>query len=180
MITKNVSDFSVNASAILDELNACGVTHIVTVPDYVQLSIHKYLEEDYLPDVSVIQCATEDEAIVIAAGLYIGGKSPVVLIQNQGLYACINNLRGMGLDASVPIFMMIGQFGREFSNLGKDSKRSSRRVVRLLEPLLDTLEVEYFRLEGPEDLGNIKKGFEFAFEKNWPTALLIGAHTAWD
>lgn len=174
------SIYSVNATSILDELKACGVTHIVTVPDFVQFSVHKYLEEGYLPDVTIVSCSTEDEAIVIAAGLYIGGKVPVVIVQNQGLYACVNNLRGAGLDAHVPIFMMVGQFGREFSNLGKNPRQSSRRMVRLLEPLLDTLEVPYWRLEGPEDTPNIRKAFQAAFEKEWPTALLIGANTGWD
>ncbi|MEH6944825.1 thiamine pyrophosphate-binding protein [Bacillus sp. JJ722] len=180
MIESNFSAYSVKASAILDELKACGITHVVTVPDYVQLSVHRFLEQGYLPEVSVVPCSTEDEAIVIAAGLYIGGKVPVVIIQNQGLYACVNNLRGMGLDSNVPIFMMIGQFGREFSNLGKDTRDSSRRVVRILEPLLDMLEVPYLCLEGPEDIGNIQKAFEISRKHQSPAALLIGAHTAWD
>ncbi|MCO4262514.1 thiamine pyrophosphate-binding protein [Pseudarthrobacter sp. MDT3-26] len=170
---------AVPGELILDELAACQITHVVTVPDFVQMSVHAKLRENYLPDVEVIHTSTEDEAVVIAAGLYLGGANPVVIIQNQGLYACVNNLRAIGLDCGLPIFMMIGQFGREEENFGQDPALSDRRVVRLLEPLLDTLEIPHLSLEGPEDIGNVRRAYELSRERSWPTALVIGVPTAW-
>lgn len=172
-------ELAVPADAILDQLAECKVTHIVTVPDFVQMSVHAKLREGYLPDVRVVPTSTEDEAIVIAAALYLGGANPVVIIQNQGLYACVNNLRAIGLDCGLPIFMMIGQFGREEANFGQDPAHSERRVVRLLEPLLDTLEVPHLRLEGPSDLANVRRAYEISRERSWPAALVIGVPTAW-
>jgi len=60
------TNYSVKASSILDELKACGVTDVVTVPDYVQASVHMALEAGYLPNVRIINCATEDEAVALA------------------------------------------------------------------------------------------------------------------
>ncbi|GFG48664.1 thiamine pyrophosphate-binding protein [Mycolicibacterium agri] len=170
---------AVRADHILDELAACNITHVVTVPDFVQMSVHAKLREGYLPSVDVIPTSTEDEAVVIAAALHLGGANPVVIIQNQGLYACVNNLRAIGLDCGLPIFMMIGQFGREESNFGHDPAKSQRRIVRMLEPLLDTLEIPIFRLERPSDIGNVRRAYETSREKSWPTALVIGVPTAW-
>ncbi len=172
-------ELSVPAEAILDELRACGITHVVAVADFIQMSVHRLLDEGYLPGVRVLHTATEDEAVVIAAGLHLGGKVPVVMMQNQGLYACVNNLRAIGLDSRLPIFMMIGQFGRESANFGRDPNESARRVVRLLEPLLNTLEIPFLRLEGPEDIGNVRRAFELSRTQSWPAALLVGVPTGW-
>lgn len=169
----------VDARAVLDQLAVCGITHVVTVPDFIQMSVHHLLADNYLPDVEVIHTSTEDEAVVIAAGLYLGGKSPVVIVQNQGLYACVNNLRAIGLDVGLPIMLMIGQFGREKENFGHSTANSTRRVVRLLEPLLDTLEIPHLPLEVPADLGNVARVFELSRERSWPAALIVGVPTGW-
>lgn len=85
-----VSAYSVPASAILKQFKACGFTHLVTVPDYVQISVHMAIEAGGLKSIQNISCATEDEAIAIALGLWIGGQRPVVVMQNQGVYASAN------------------------------------------------------------------------------------------
>ena len=171
--------FSVKASAILDELKACGVTDVVTVPDYVQASVHMALEKGYLPDVRIVNCATEDEAVAIAYGLWIGGRTPVVVMQNQGAFASANALRSIGMNAGTPIFMMIGQWGRELENLGQDPSLSKRRAVRGTEPLLDALEIPWYRLESPDDIDVIRKAFNHVFDNESPAAVLVGAHTAY-
>ncbi len=171
--------YSIKASAILDELKACGITDVVTVPDYVQASVHMALEAGYLPDVRIVNCATEDEAVAIAYGLWIGGRTPVVIMQNQGAFACANALRSVGKNARTPVFMLVGQWGRELDNLGQDPSQSNRRVVRGTEPLLDALEIPWYRLEGPGDIVVIKKAFNHAFSAESPVAVLVGAHTAY-
>jgi hypothetical protein len=49
----------------------------------------------------------------INAGLYIAGRTPMLLIQNKGVYACVNALRGIALEASVPTLMLVGQHTRD-------------------------------------------------------------------
>jgi sulfopyruvate decarboxylase TPP-binding subunit len=102
-----------------------------------------------------------------------------VIVQNQGLYAGINSLRALGLDSKVPLFFVIGQFGREFSNLGSDPRDSKRRVVFLLEPLLETLGVPSWRLEGPDDLPNIEAAWQASRDRSGPTALIVGHFVGW-
>ncbi|MHB8718139.1 MAG: thiamine pyrophosphate-binding protein [Candidatus Dormibacteria bacterium] len=168
------------ASAVLDELAACGMTHFVTVPDYVQISINHRLAEGYLPSVQVVSCATEDEAVAIAFGLHIGGKVPWLSMQNQGLFACANALRSVGLEAGVPVPILVGQWGRELSNLGHSPTASKRLVVRKTEALCDAFEMPYFRLESAEDLPNIRRAFEVGREQRIASVVLVGSHTSWE
>lgn len=175
-----ITEYSVPASVVLDELDACGMTHFVTMPDYVQISVNHRLAEGYLPHVEVVNCSTEDEAVAIAFGLHIGGKVSWLSMQNQGLFACANALRSIGLEARVPMPILVGQWGRELSNLGGDPSQSSRLVVRKTEALCEAMDIPYFRLESPKDRGVIREAFDVGRSRNVATVVLVGAHTSWD
>ena len=168
-----------SAELVVAQLRSCGVTHVVTVPDWVQISLHKHLVDGRCQDIRVVSCSSEDEAMAISGGLLIAGATPVVVIQNQGLYASVNGLRAIGIDARIPIVMMIGQFGREEGNLHEDTQQSTRFIVRLLEPLLDTLGIPYFPLGKESDLANIQKAFDLARKEETPTAVITEGFLGW-
>lgn len=170
---------AIDPREVVDRLVAAGVTDFVSVPDWVQLSINRLIDQGYAPSIRSIYCATEDEAFAIAAGLHIGGRTSVVSIQNQGLYAGLNNLRALGLDAHIPLVMLVGQFGREQENLGQDPRRSRRIVVSRLEGLLDHMGIESFRLDGPSEYDVIDAAYTHANETSSPAAVIVGAVTSW-
>lgn len=174
-----LSRYSVSARAILDVLREKQITHVTTVPDYAQLSLQMRLEESYLPGTRVMRCCTEDQAVECAVGLWIGGRKAVVIMQNQGFYAAVNSIRAVGIDAKLPLVLMIGLWGREFSNLGQDPRTSRRRAVAMLEPMLDTLGIRHWRMESAVELGNIGAAIDYAYSESSTVALLVGAYTAW-
>ena len=100
-------------------------------------------------------------------------------MQNQGLYNCVNTLRAVCLDAHIPLVFMVGQFGREYSNLGQDPRQSRRTMVRVLEPMLDALGVPHVRLERPADLGRLDEAYRMAQEKSTAAIAIVGAPMAW-
>jgi sulfopyruvate decarboxylase TPP-binding subunit len=163
--------------AVVNQLLDCQVTHVLTVPDYVMLSVYRAIEARSAP--KLIYTCTEDEAVTMSAGLHIGGARPVVMMQNQGLYASLNAVRAIGLDARLPLFMLIGQFGREFSNVGRPRADSSRLLVRNCERLLEALDIPYFACEGDDDIAQIGRAYRLAQERQGPTAALVGTYTAW-
>ncbi|MGH9847960.1 MAG: hypothetical protein ACREEM_55445, partial [Blastocatellia bacterium] len=71
---------AVDAQALLDAMRSAGITHVLTVPDTHQRTLPALLAETDTP--KLITVCTEDEAIGINAGLYIGGARPMLLIQN--------------------------------------------------------------------------------------------------
>lgn len=93
------------ARALLD----CGVTHVLWIPDSElgtwdgALSAAKGLE--------LIRVCREGEALAVAAGLYLGGKRPVVVIQCTGLFEAGDALRNVVHDLKLPLFMVIGLRG---------------------------------------------------------------------
>ncbi len=175
----DLNDFSIPASNILKSMQEARIDFVTTVPDFIQLSVHAQLESGDT-GIKYVRCTTEEQATTTAAGLIIGGKRPLTIIQNQGFLACINAVRGAGLDAGLPIVYMIGQFGREDENQGQDTASSGRRVVRLMEPLLETMGMACLKLDAPGDEGKIPKFYQAAVDAMVPAAILVGARTAWD
>lgn len=175
----DLKQYSVPAAHILDILASRDISHVTTVPDYAQFSLQMRLEEGYLPDTRVMRCCTEDQAVECSAGLWIGGKKAVVIMQNQGFYASINSIRAVGIDAKLPLVLMIGPWGREFSNLGQDPRQSRRKVVAMLEPVLDALAIRYWRVESPAEVANVGAAIDHAFANGAPAAILFGAYTGW-
>jgi sulfopyruvate decarboxylase subunit alpha len=165
--------YSVSAKAVVRGFERCGIQFVTTVPDMLQIALHQELGQESCA-IRSLNCTTEDQAVETAAGLYAGGANAAILVQNQGFYAAINSVRALGLDSHIPLFFVIGQFGREFSNLGADPQHSKRRMVRMLEPLLDTLEIPHWRLDGPDDVPNIEKAWEASRQGQSASALIVG------
>lgn len=163
----------IEAHALLDAIRSAGITHVLTVPDTHQKTLLALLREGDSP--RLITVCTEDEAIAINAGLHIGGLRPMLLIQNNGFYACLNALKAIALDARVPTLMLIGQHGRDVTRSPRDD---GERSVRMLEPTLEAWGVPYHRLEGPEDVPRFGSAYRQCQEQRGPAALIVGAPTS--
>lgn len=176
MNTDKQSD--ITGEAIADALEDMDVNYAVTVPDWVQLPLYRSLmaREDRI---RVLNCCTEHEAFMLSGGLYCGGQRSVVLIQNQGLYAGLNALRGMGLDACTPIVMIIGQFGREAENRGQDTTLSSRRIVHILNPLLELLGIPYWEIDDLSDIQKLQEAYRVAEARSHPAAIILNRNMTW-
>lgn len=173
-----LNDHAIAASALVDSFLAEGIDHVTTVPDFVQISLHSALVQHDAVD--VVLCANENQALTSAFGLTIGGKTPLVVMQNQGLLNCLNTLRSVSLDAGFPFVLCVGQFGREFSTLGGDPNASTRNCVNKVEPVLEALGISYWRLESETDLGNISEAFASARKRQRTSVLLVGTYTSWN
>jgi sulfopyruvate decarboxylase TPP-binding subunit len=146
---------------------------ILSVPDTHQKTVLAALDKEQA--LRVLTCATEDEAVTIAAGLHAGGEPVALMIQHAGLYASVNTLRGVAMDGRVPTFYMIGLLSRERD---KDPRESRHSMVRYCEPLLDTFGVPHARLEGPNDVHLIPEYYRLSRQRRGPAAVLVGLETS--
>lgn len=145
---------------------------ILSVPDTHQKTVLAALDKEQA--LRVLTCATEDEAVAIAAGLHMGGEPSALMIQHAGLYASVNTLRGVAMDGRVPTFYIIGLLSREKD---KDPRESRHSMVRYCEPLLDTFGVPHARLDGPGDVHFIPEYYRLSRERRGPAVVLVGRET---
>jgi sulfopyruvate decarboxylase TPP-binding subunit len=158
--------------ALARRIRALGVTHIICVPDTNLKTTIAALHGPDMP--AMLYACTEDEAMGINAGLYITGHRPLMLIQNNGLYACLNTLKAIALDAEVPTCMVIGEYGRDPRKASEDNPS---RQVRLLRPTLRTWGIDTYSLEGPESLDQLDLAWQQAWENKTAVAAVVGAVT---
>jgi sulfopyruvate decarboxylase TPP-binding subunit len=162
----------VSGTVLVEEIKKLGLTHVLTVPDSHQKTVLDLLAAGTTPRLLTI--CTEDEAVAMNMGLYAGGARAMLVIQNNGLYAGLNAIKALSFDARVPLLMMIGEFVRDPA---VPSRENRVRAVRMLEPTLETWGIPYLRIDGPEDVTNLARGYHQSIETRGPVAVVIGART---
>ena len=161
---------ALKASSIVRELEAEGVTHVITLPDSETSGMYNAIAAS--PRIRLIPVCREGEAIPIAAGLWSAGKRPVVIIQNSGLFESGDALRGLGLGVNLPLVMFIGYRGYQRHGDTPDS------AARFLEPCLHMWGVPFYLMEDSNDLDRIPLAFHDAARLEQPVAVLVGVEYA--
>jgi sulfopyruvate decarboxylase TPP-binding subunit len=164
---------SIPASAIVREMQTLGITHVINVPDTHQRTVLSELARQ--SQIRVLTACTEDEAIAINAGLYVGGQRPMLSIQQVGLLAAMNNVKGIAMDCNIPTCMLVGYFGRDVT---RTARENTARAIHLIEPTLDTWGIAYFPMETPDDLPAIASAYRHSIEHRGPSVILVGAPTS--
>src|SRR6266511_2448689 len=100
-----------HAQAVLDELKRCGVSHVIWLPDHDSQHMFQTLQQN--PDLTLVQVCREGEAMPLALGLVLGGKTPAVLIQNTGFFESGDSIRRICIDLKLPLVTLIAWRGYE-------------------------------------------------------------------
>ena len=164
---------SITAAAILDALAFARISHVAMVPDTAQLTVLDALERRGGPP--VIRCAAEDDVFGVCAGLWMAGHRPLALVQQLGLFAGANALRGLVHDQGVALAVLAALYGRD---VGLPVAADPASAVRLCPPLLDALELDWTLVEGPSDARGIGPLLAAALDEGRARVVLLGAPTA--
>jgi sulfopyruvate decarboxylase subunit beta len=158
------------ADAIIREIKRAGIQFVVALPDRTT-SHHllKTLLKD--PDMRVVQVCKEDEGISICSGLFAAGHRSVMMMQMTGLLDSVNALRGVAVEGSNPVCMIVGLLGKEPGVAPTESKKYG---VRIVEPVLDAMEIEHQLVEDAADVEKIVPAIDVAYDRQAPVVLLIG------
>jgi sulfopyruvate decarboxylase subunit alpha len=98
------------AAGVCAGLHAAGSRHVVYVPDNPLSHVLRILSERY-SDVRTTVATREEEAFGIAAGLYLGGAKPTVMLQSSGLGNSLNALTSLLLPYRIPALIVISMRG---------------------------------------------------------------------
>ena len=123
-----------DAPDIARTLTSLGVTHVVWLPDSTIGPWEGALES--AKGIDLVRVCREGEAWAVAAGLWIGGCRPIVMIQNTGFFESGDALRNVLKDMKVPLYAIVGYRNA----LTEGSPDSARKFT---EPILDVWQIEY-------------------------------------
>ena len=143
-----------------------GITHVVSVADSTIGAWYPALERS--ADLRLVRVCREGEAWGVAAGLYLGGATPLVMIQCTGLFESGDALRNVLHDWKLPIFSVIGYR----SYLNQDTLPGDTCLV-FTEPLLDAWRIDYRLITAPSQLGEIRDHYFACRDAGKPGTALI-------
>lgn len=159
---------------IVEQLRSCGVEFLVWLPDSESRFMHDAMHAE--PGLQIIQCCSEGEALSIVAGLHLGGKRAVVLIENNGLFDAGNALRWI-CDSRFPLVLIVGYLSYRFLSetpAGRIWNDDYWPGVRdLTEPFIDAFEVPHQMLASDDDTKRIPEAFAEAERRQGPVILLV-------
>ena len=165
-MTNTYDSSTIGAAAVVEALHEHGITHAAWLPDSEINFMHILLTDD--DSISLVPVCREGETTAIAAGLWVGGKKPGVMIQNTGVFESGDSIRGMSLDTSMSLVLMVGYLDWAWHAATPDS------ASRFIEPILDAYGIHYYLVEQGEDMERISMAFTDAEETKKPVALLMG------
>jgi sulfopyruvate decarboxylase alpha subunit len=146
-------------------LHDTGFDFFTGVPDstfkHMLRAIETRSEFNYVPAVS------ENVAIGLAVGAYLGGRRPVVLMQNSGLALALNPLASLAALYRVPLLLIVGWRGHD----GKDSPEHSLIGANTLQ-LLETLDLPLYVPDADSLEHDLRQAARIMQERRAPCALV--------
>lgn len=152
------------AEQVADILAGLGITHVVWVPDSAIGPWEQALDRP--GGLELVRVCREGEAWAIAAGLYLGGRCPLVMIQNTGLFESGDALRNVLFDLHLPLVALVGYR----SYLVAGSADSARKFT---EPILDAWGLDYILIRQPDELPQMAEHFRKCREAGRPGVVLL-------
>jgi sulfopyruvate decarboxylase subunit alpha len=127
--------------AVAAALTACGVTHVIWIPDSELGRWESTLVA--APSLQLVRVCREGEAFAVAAGLHLGGKQPIILMQCTGLFEAGDSLRNFVHDLKLPLFFVVGVRSWHAHQQG----RSADTCPVFTEPILQAWHIPYTFLD---------------------------------
>ena len=155
-----------NPETVLGQMKKNGVTHVVWLPDSETNWLYLLMSND--PSLDLIPVSREGQAFSTAAGLSVGGKKPIILIQNTGMMESGDSLRGWALGLNIPVVMMVGYRGYTRHGVNTDT------AATYTERFLNAFGINYYLVENDKDAERISIAFEEAERTSRPVAILVG------
>lgn len=114
--------------AVVAAISQAGFTHVVWIPDS---HLGTWDSAFATSRVKLIRPTREGEAMVLAAGLLIGGARPLVVVQCTGFFEAGDALRNVVHDLGLPLKVVIGVRSWKAHEAGK----SKDNCPRYAEPI---------------------------------------------
>jgi sulfopyruvate decarboxylase TPP-binding subunit len=149
---------------IVTAIERMQVTHVIWIPDSTLGVWERELESS--STLQLVRVCREGEAWPLAAGLYLGGMSPIVLMQCTGLFESGDALRNVVHDLKLPIFAVIG-----IRNWTDPTSTDSAR--RFAEPIVSAWGIDFRWVVRDTDLPQLEEWYAECRREAKPGLVLL-------
>ena len=159
------------AAGVCAGLHAIGSRHVVYVPDNPLSHVLALLERNF-HDVTATVATREEEAFGIAAGLYLGGARPTVMLQSSGLGNSLNALTSLLLPYQIPALIVVSMRG----DVG-EWNAAQVPMGRAVRSIFEAIGIPHTTVDRPENAAEtVQLVGQTAFGTRIPGACLLPRH----
>ena len=159
------------AREALDALKRGGVDFAACLPDSAFKELYEPLSQD--PDITYIQVSNEADAVGICMGAWIGGRKPVLIMENAGFTVCSYALLRGPIAFGVPMLLLLNHRG-----FFHEQRWFSVPIGWATKPLFETLRINYQVASRAEDVEAAISGALAAMNAcQAPVGVLFGGDT---
>jgi sulfopyruvate decarboxylase subunit alpha len=156
------------AEGVAAGLWAAGCQDIVYVPDNPLSHILAAVQAGH-PGVRALLATREEEAVGIAAGLYLGGRRPVLLMQSSGVGNTLNAVGSLLLAYQIPAVLIVSMRGDP-----GEWNWAQVPMGRAIVPVLGAFGIQHLTIDREEDArASVLAVATLAFATRVPAACLL-------
>jgi sulfopyruvate decarboxylase subunit alpha len=156
------------ASQVCAGVHAAGSRDVVYVPDNPLSHVLRVFGEHY-DDVRLLLATREEEAFGVAAGLYLGGRLPTVMLQSSGLGNSLNALTSLLLPYQIPVLIVVSMRGD-----AGEWNAAQVPMGRAVRPIFDAIAIPHATVESAEAAAEtVRAAGAAAFAARSPRACLL-------
>lgn len=150
----------------LDLLEQHGYNFFTGVPCSLFEGVTRILDTE--PRYGYVSAVREDSAMGLAAGAYLGGRQPVVLMQNSGLGVSVNALVSLHQIYDIPALLLISWRGQ-----GGHDAPEHLIMGEVMEPFLRLLQIPFAVFDPPTITLEVERLTRTMHETRKPVALVV-------
>jgi sulfopyruvate decarboxylase subunit alpha len=155
-------------------LKGAGIDFVSGLPDGWQRNLHEQIADN--PDFRYVPVCNEGVGFSVCAGAWLGGRKPVLIMENSGLRVAAEYIARISLGAGVPVTLMLSYRG----DIGETEHWGIPHGI-VVEPLLDALRIKYRIVRDPSDLRQaIVRAHRLAEAQLHPAAVLVSGSCVWE
>jgi sulfopyruvate decarboxylase TPP-binding subunit len=154
------------ASRIADELGACGVKLVASLPDNWLMKVIGTIDRD--PRFVHVPVNREEAAVGLCAGAYMGAMGSAALMGASGFMTVIYAITKINYTYEIPLFLMLTLRGA-----GGDHHKHHISNGLYLRSVLDAINLPYEVVDDSGDIGKISRGYRQTRTFSRPMAVLF-------
>ena len=151
---------------LYEMIKESGIDLILSLPCILLKGLLEIIDEK--GEIQKIPITREEEGIGIAAGAYLGGRTPALLIQNSGLGNSVNAIKSLLQLYEIPVVFIMSHRGVEGEKI-----MAQIPMGQLTPRLLDLLNIKTYVIDSLEKIIEIKIAVEFSRSSNQSVGILL-------
>ncbi len=151
---------------IYEAIKSSGINLILSLPCIMLKGLLSLIEER--KDIQHIPITREEEGVGIAAGAYLGGKLPAIIMQNSGLGNSINAIKSLLHLYRIPVVFIMSHRGAEGEKIAAQIP-----MGQLTLDLLNLVEIPTFIIDSSEKIKKITYAVNISKDSNKSVGIVL-------